>query len=452
MKTDLRPLVEEIKRRVKVNEWISKQPIAIKRGGGINDMVKCPFCHSDSFGHARAKQHSYTCYNIDCPLKNQTLDIIGFVSYYKYGTPPEGETFIKVVRELAEEAGIPYPDDADYEPSPKERQNRLLADALEFYQEQLQKHPEAIEYLLSRGVTEEQIEKYRMGYAPGGRTLLKYLEKKGYSREEIVNAGLATQKGYDLLWEMVVVDVHSSRNGTIYGRSIKPDAPKENRHRYLTGRPQNGLFGLPHRAKTLLLSEAIFDSLAQENAINFIVNSIRTAGKKLNGPGGIDWSSIASTAIYGTCGFRPEYIDDLKRIGVEEVILTLDGDEPGLIAANKYAAILEPHFRVRIAILPDGEDPNSLITKKGVTEWLKCIVSSISPVELEVELILRRTGKSTTDRVLAAEEIAKVLSTRNAVVQHIMAEKVAATLGVPISAVLRMLEAVKASSATAKIA
>lgn len=448
MKVDLRSVVDEIKQRIKVNDWIASQPIEIRRGGGINDKVKCPFCNSNSFGHARAKEHTFTCYNIACRFHQQPLDIIAFVSYYKYDSPPEGETFIKVVKELAQEAGIPLPaDTADYEPSPKERQNRILADALTFYHEELRKHPAALEYLKCRGVTAEQIEKYRIGYARGGRTLLRYLQTKGYTKDEIISAGLVTQKGYDLLWDMVVVDVHSARGGTIYGRNIKPDAPKENRHRYLIGRPQNGLFGLPHHAKTLLLSEAIFDSLAQENAIEFVVANIRAAGKKLNGQGGIDWSSIASTAIYGTCGFRPEYIDDLKRIGVEEVILTLDGDEPGLIAAKKYAAILEPHFRVRIAVFPEGEDPNSIIVKKGAIEWLKCILASISPVELEIELILRRCGKSATDRVLAAEEIAKVLMKRNAVVQHIMAEKVSKTLGVPLSAVLRMIEAAKVSSA-----
>lgn len=457
---DLRPYIEQIKASMPVDEWVSCR-VPVRRGAGRNTLVMCPICNSDSFDHARAKAEYYKCYSTKCPSGNRAMDIIDTAAWFLHKQPAEGEIFTQVVKELAKECGIVIPEAGTDQTDPRQRTRMIHRKALEYYQKQLQMKPEALEYLAKRGVTSDQIAQYKIGYAPGGRSLLNHLTRQGFTKEEVVASGLATERGYDLLWNAVVVDVHSNRGGTIYGRSIDPEADKKDRHRYLTGRSQYGLFGMPYRARTLLLSEGIFDDLAQKNAIAKAADIVRRwSDLDPDSATSIDWDSIGSAATYGTCGFREEYIEDLKKAGVEEVILTADSDGPGLEAARKYAAMLEPHFTVRIAIFPNGEDPNSILMKPehGLNQWVKAILRAISPVELDVELILRRYNlKQPTDRVLAAQDIARTLQNRNAVVRAIMAERVAEKLQVPVDAVMQMIDAIRsesllASSQGAKIA
>lgn len=128
----------------------------------------------------------------------------------------------------------------------------LLTEVARFYQVQLQRHPEAVAYLLQRGIRQPQILKeLRIGYAPGG-CLRHWLTLLGYSLREIQQAGLVNASGMDTFSHRVVFPLETN----LYGRSIVHAAA----HRFLPG-GKGGLYGW-ERARQyqhVVLVEGLFD-------------------------------------------------------------------------------------------------------------------------------------------------------------------------------------------------
>jgi DNA primase len=97
----------------------------------------------------------------------------------------------------------------------------LLHQAARFYAIQLERHPEAVAYLLQRGVRSPQlIEHMQIGYAPGG-CLRGWLTQLGYPLPTLRQAGLVTSTGYDAYVHRVVFPLE----GNLYGRSLSASAP-----------------------------------------------------------------------------------------------------------------------------------------------------------------------------------------------------------------------------------
>src|SRR5262249_22590286 len=159
-------------------------------------------------------------------------------------------------------------------------------------------------YLKRRGLIDlDLLRALRVGYADG--SLLKVIPKTGEVREQLVELGVITKEGRELMGGCVVVpipDPATTRWTNLYGRGMKTD-----RHCYLPG-PLRGVlnFQAARTSPEIVLAESVLDAL-----------SFHQAG--------------VSTAIpiYGTNGFTPDHLDCLKREGVRRVILALDNDEPG---------------------------------------------------------------------------------------------------------------------------
>jgi DNA primase len=129
----------------------------------------------------------------------------------------------------------------------------LLDETTRFYGMQLQRHAEAVAYLLQRGVrSPELIEHMRIGYAPGG-CLRGWLTQLGYPLHALHQAGLVTPAGYDAFKHRIVFPLE----GNLYGRSISATAPP---HRFLPG-SKGGLYSWEHvcRYPEVILVEGLFD-------------------------------------------------------------------------------------------------------------------------------------------------------------------------------------------------
>lgn len=424
-KRTISDVVRELKDTINVAEWLARR--VPTRPGGKNTLVQCPFCHSSDFGNGRAQERYYKCYRVGCPTGNQPLDIISLASWMKYGREPEGEIFIEVVRELCAEYGILPPDtEKPQQMDPETRLRYLFRDAVWFWMQRLQDQDDEAErarnYLKQRGVTEEQIAEKQIGYAPRGKRLTSYLLKKGYTLEELEAASLTNSRGHDFFQGRVIIPVNlNGSEGTVYGRDIF-DLGKEFRHLYLRGREPSGLYGL-RKAKTVLLSEGIFDALAQERAY-------KEAGLPEI------WGDVCSVATYGTQGFREEYIKDLLEAGVQRVIVAADADTPGLLAARKTATLLQKHFVVSITLFPEGHDPNSFYTERGAQAWREAIEASIPLVDLNVLLKLKEFDLSKrTERILAFQEIDKYLKQEGQTIRELTIGYLSEKLGVSPSSI-----------------
>ena len=177
--------VVEIKARLPIEELV-RQYCALQKKGR-NFVCLCPF-HNDKHPSMLVSPDKGIAYCFPCQKGG---DIFSFYQLI------EGVDFPQALKDLAEKAGVQLPE-APSSTLPKDEKERLRASlegALASYQANLRASPQTLEYLRSRGVTDGEIVSFELGLATSGASdLYEALLKKGYSRGEIITAGLAMQR------------------------------------------------------------------------------------------------------------------------------------------------------------------------------------------------------------------------------------------------------------------
>ncbi len=183
--------IDEIKQRIDIVELVS-QSVKLRRTGK-NYSGFCPF-HPNSRTPAFAvfpESGTWRCFG-QC---NEGGDI------FKYVMKKEGWDFTAALRYLAEKAGVrleaPSPEKEAQEEE-YARLRSLLEDSVTYFRHHLTQNPAgkpALDYLLQRGLKMETIEIFGLGYAlPGWENTLSYFSAKGFSNEELLQAGLVTER------------------------------------------------------------------------------------------------------------------------------------------------------------------------------------------------------------------------------------------------------------------
>jgi len=328
---------------------------------GANYKARCPF-HNEktpSFFISPAR-NNYYCFG--CGAKG---DIFTFVEEF------EKIDFLGALKILAERAGVEL-EQFQHDRS-KDSELDKLRSVLElstvFYEDQLNKNPSAkfaLEYLLGRGLTEETIKNWRIGLASNEwRGLGDYLRSKNVGNTDMEKVGLIKQTGtsvYDRFRERIMFPLFDSSGRVVgySGRFIKfpvvesvssSQNDEENREppKYLNS-PDGVLFNKSeilygyHRAKDgirkfgyAILVEGQLDMLmAHQAGFN---NTVATSGTSL-------------TALH---------LEKIKRL-TDNTMIVYDADKAGLKASLRaWELALSLGMDVKIASLPKGEDPASLI-------------------------------------------------------------------------------------------
>ena len=340
-------LIEEIRQRNDIVDVISGYVKLQKKGSSYFGL--CPFHNekSPSFSVSRQKQ-MYYCFG--CGAGG---NVITFIMEY------ENYTFAEAVRLLAERAGIEVPE-VEYSKEAKEKAD-LKATLLEinklaakyFYaQLKTEQAKHAHTYLTRRGLSEETITAFGLGYSNKySDDLYKYLKTKGYSDELLVKAGLisASEKGvYDKFWNRVIFPIMDANNRVIGfgGRVMGDGEPK-----YLNS-PETevfdksrNLYGL-NRARTsrksyFLICEGYMDVIALHQA--GFTNAVASLGT----------------------AFTSGHASLIKRY-VNEVYLTFDSDGAGTKAALRALPILkEAGITAKIIRMDPYKDPDEFIKNLG---------------------------------------------------------------------------------------
>ncbi len=227
----------------------------------------------------------------------------------------------------------------------------LLHEAARFYGIQLDRHPEAVAYLLRRGIRSPELtEHMRIGYAPGG-CLRGWLTQLGYPLDALCQAGLVTSAGYDAYVHRIVFPLE----GNLYGRSLSTAAPP---HRFLPG-AKGGLYAWEQvrRYPEVILVEGLFDyAVLRQAGFHNVTCSL---GTHLNEP-----------QFRQLCG------------GPRTVYLAFDADAngSGQQAAQSLACRLREHgMDARRVRLPEGHDPNSLFVQGGDARRFQALLEAALP-------------------------------------------------------------------------
>ncbi|KIY22700.1 DNA primase [Mesobacillus subterraneus] len=303
---------------------------------------------------------------------------------------------------------------------------------------------DALEYLLNRGFTRESIDRFQIGFAlPSWDFAVTLLEKRGFLPEVMAKAGLVIQKEndetyFDRFRNRIMFPILDHQGNTIAfsGRAMGTDEPK-----YLNS-PETQIF---HKSKILYNFHLARGSIRkQQQAVLFEgfadVISANRAGVE-NG-----------VASMGT-SLTDDHISLLKR-NVQAVTICYDSDKAGIEAAFRASNMLsKAGLAVRVAIMPDGMDPDDFIKVHGEEKFRNDIIGSSSTL-MAFKLLYYRRGKNLQnegDRLQYIEEVLKEISRLDkAVEKDLYLRQLANEFSLSLDALMQQLNERKQTSAPRK--
>ena len=310
----------------------------------------CPF-HTEKSPSFYVYDDGYHCFG--CGAHG---DAISFVMQ------SQGRAFPEAVEQLASEAGMEVPK-ASPQAAEAERRRHDLHSVLEAaataYQRRL-RLPEgriAVEYLSRRGLTDETIEKFGLGWTGEGRGVLaSELGRSGISPELLEEAGLLRPSdhggtAYDLFFNRVMFPIRDRRGRVISfgGRTLGDGQPK-----YVNG-PETPLFS---KRRNLYALDLAREGVRQGQRVVVVEGYMDVIALHQAGFAG-------AVAPLGTA-LTDEQFSELWRLSPEPV-LCFDGDAAGARAAARAAEaclkLLAPDRTVAFATLPEGDDPDTLVRR-----------------------------------------------------------------------------------------
>jgi DNA primase len=342
--------IQDLLARVDIGDVVGRH-VELKKAGQ-NLLGLCPF-HGEktpSFTVSPSKQF-FHCFG--CGAHGSA---IGFLMEHR------GIGYVEAIRELAQIAGMQVPEETSRagEAHSKARAlTELLSKASEFYRKQLKTNEAAVEYLKGRGLTGQTAARFALGFAPDAWQPLRGAFDN-YDDPALVEAGLVIAdegKRYDRFRGRVMFPIRNPRGQVIgFGaRIMGAGEPK-----YLNS-PETPVF---HKGQELYgLHEAR--------------DAIRRAGRAIVVEGYMDVIQLAqagfseSVAALGTA-VTGAHVSALLRV-TDHVVFAFDGDAAGRKAARRALEATLPVIadtkRASFLLLPEGEDPDSLIKSGGAAAF-----------------------------------------------------------------------------------
>lgn len=393
------------------------------RRAGANYTGLCPF-HNEktpSFNVSPAR-NSYHCFG--CGAGGTA---IGFLMQH------DGMTFVEAVKRLADAAGIRIEEevwDANAEKEAKLRAGliKVHQKLAEWFHHLLLRNRSADaarQYLKGRGIGSEIAKRWQLGYAPGSGDLLrKWARDQGFSERLLVAAGVLAQSDrgdtYPRFRQRLMFPICNDNGEVIAfsGRLLEADAKAA---KYLNS-PETPVFNK---------SRVLFGFHKSRRAVARTAQAIICEGQ-IDLIMAFEAGFENVVAPLGTA-FTEQHARLLKR-HADEVVLCYDSDPAGFKAAQRSFQILAPTgLVVRVAALPAGDDPDTLIRREGREAFARLIEGAQEFIDYQIAHAAAQPGfAEMTQRVRFAEQMASnIRLLENPVARATAIQRVAARLGIP---------------------
>ena len=280
----------------------------------------------------------------------------------------------------------------------------MHAFALKLYMYYLytQSGKQALDYLRHRGFDDDLIKMFGIGYAPEKSILHERFQKEGYTEVAQVKSGLVleNERHYDRFHDRVMFPLYDEF-GKVVGFSGRVYKAQDKNSKYMNS-PESDIF---IKGKTLYNYHR-----AKE--------AVRQAGFVYINEGFMDVIAMHRAhhdnciALMGTA-LTEDHLRMLKRM-TRTIHLCLDGDMAGQAAAMKSSDLLTSQgFEVKIVLLPDGRDPDEILSTEGIEGLDAVLKDTLSPIDFMMafecsRLDLRNYEDRKTLLVKACEKIAKI--------------------------------------------
>jgi len=419
--------VLEIKNAADIVEVVSESVLLKKTGK--NYVGLCPF-HSEKTPSFTVSPQKQIFYCFGCAAGGNVFSFI---------MKRDGISFPEAARILSRHYGIDVPVQRMSKEQKRlrsERENLLAVNkqAMDFFHNNLSSAPlgkQALLYLKKRGITQETIDTFRLGYAPEGwNNIYYFFQKKKIPLEVVETAGLIVKREnkdgfYDRFRNRIIFPILNVNMNVIGfgGRVLDDNLPK-----YLNSpetpiyNKSSSLYGL-HRARqkcreteTVYIVEGYFDLLALHQ--NGFQNSVATLGTSIT----TDHVHILRNVI-GKDG---------------HVVLVFDSDDAGMKAALRSLGIfMNAEVDANIMLLPSGYDPDSYLFEFGFESFLTIANNAKSLISFLIDALIEKYGLTVEGKIRVISEMRETLaSIDDSVARSLYIKELAERVGIEETAIL----------------
>jgi len=429
--------IEEIKNKLNVLDIVGSYVKLTKTG--VNYRGLCPF-HSEkgpSFFVSPSRQ-MWKCFG--CAKGGDIFEFIKEI---------EGVEFGDALRLLASKAGVELKRENPQVASERKRLYEICDLACAFFEKQLGNSAygkDAKEYLLKRGITEESINKWRLGYSPDTwQGLSDFLVGRGYHREEIVKAGLAVQseKGnnpYDRFRGRIIFPILDLNSQVIgFGARVFKDADKKETAKYINT-PQTMLYD-----KSNVLYGINYAKVAIRKSNQCVLTEGYTDAIMCHQAGFDNTVAVSGTAL------TPRHLNTLKRY-TDNLLLSFDMDVAGDNATKRGISLAESQgFNIKVIDTYAGAKDPAEIILENPENWDKSVKNARTIMDYYFDSALTKFDRNDPK---GKKEIAKIIlpaikRLQNKIEQSHWVQKLVGKLGVSQEAVLEELKNTKIDNGSA---
>ncbi len=374
--------LDELRSRINVSDVVGKR-VKLTRAGREYKAC-CPFHgeKSPSF-YVNDDKQFYHCFG--CGAHGSVID---FVMRH------DNQSFPEAVEALAAIVGMQVPKSApeDIEKASREKSLYTMLDEAAKWMEVQLRSPigkVAYDYMIERGVSDDVMRSFRIGFAPGDmQSIRKHIASLGYTDAQMIEGGVlkASDKGrepYAFFRDRVMFPVPDRRGRIVaFGGRVLPEHLRgPDREGYTPAKYMNSgdtplfhkgkmLYGEPHARQAAMDGHSI---VVVEGYLD-VIACFRAGFRGAVAPLG---TALTEEQILVLWKMIPE---DSK-----VPVLCFDGDNAGRRAASRACErilpLLKPDHSAKIAFLPEGEDPDSLVKKKGKDALLAVLNDAMNLVD-----------------------------------------------------------------------
>ncbi len=345
--------LDELKHRFTISDVVGRQVKLVLRGREHHGL--CPFHNEKTPSFTVNDQKGfYHCFG--CGAHGSVFDFV---------MNTQGMTFPETIEVLAGEVGMEVPKPSR-EQQERDKQRATLFEVMEavsnWYQAQLigQVGRTAFDYVKSRGLTDATVKRFGMGYAPSSRAALKdAMQARGIGEDQLIETGMLIKPddgrpSYDRFRDRLMFPITDRKGQTIAfgGRALSKDA----KAKYLNS-PETPLF---HKGATLY-------NWANARAASYDAGQIMVVEGYMDVIALDQFGIKYAVAPLGTA-LTEDQIGHLWNMA-DEPILSFDGDNAGVRAANRAMEralpLLKAGKSLRFIMMPDGDDPDTLVQREG---------------------------------------------------------------------------------------
>ncbi len=344
---------DQVKEYARIEDVVG-EVVRLKRSGPSRFMGLCPF-HNE-------KKPSFT---VHVPLQLYKCFSCGEGgNVFTFVMKTQGVTFPEALKLLAERYGIPMPKRSAYADEDARKRGALLTmheAAQEVFRENLRSPAGEIarNYLAKRGLTQQTIDEFGLGYSDRtGHTLLRLFEQRNFSVSQMVDSGLIGRsedgRMYETFRNRVMFPIYNEAGKLVaYGGRTLDDDPRK----YLNSRGTD----IYQKSHVLYNLNRAKEAIRKEDRVILVEGYMDVIGV----------SAAGFAAVVASCGtaLTVDQVRALKR-HTQRILVNFDPDGPGSRAAEKsIGTLLEEGMQPRLVELDDELDPDEFCRERGAEAY-----------------------------------------------------------------------------------